>query len=75
MKRVKYILDKVKRCTWKHLNDASGTRVRIIVSSHCSECGYGYSSDEALFSPSMARHVDWALWAGDRSRASSDMPD
>ena len=75
MKRVKYILDKVKLNTWKRLNDQSRTRVRLMVSSHCSECGYGYSSDEALFSPSMARHLVVLLWQEDPPTSASNLPD
>lgn len=57
MKRVKYALDGVKFGVWKHLLDAACTRVRVTVSLHCFECGYGYSRDEAFFSPSPASFV------------------
>jgi hypothetical protein len=62
MKRIKYDLDSVKFGVWKHLNDAACTRVRAMVSSHCSECGYGYSRDEAFFSPSLARFIEMYLY-------------
>lgn len=49
---IKGVLTKKKYEVWKHINNEVELGIRIIVSTNCNHLGFGYSSDEGIFSSS-----------------------